>query len=738
MLANTVTLRPIRSTMRQPSTSFPLGPSIRPGGVNFSVFSKHATGVQLLFFDRVNAATPSQVIDLDPRTQRSYHYWHAFVPDITAGQLYAYRVDGPFEPERGHRFDRDKVLLDPYAKCVARPAGWSRAAARQPGDNCASAFKSVVADPGAYDWQGDRPLHTPFARTVVYEMHVGAFTRHPNSGVAVSRRGTYHGVIDKIPYLKDLGITAVELLPVFAFDDQDAPRGVNDWGYQPISFFAPHPAYSSRPDPLGALDEFRDMVKALHRAGIEVILDVVYNHTTEGGTNGPTMCFRGFGNDTYYILDDHGASFADYSGCANTLNANHSIVRRLILDSLHYWVTEMHVDGFRFDLASILSRDEQGRPMASPPLLWDIESDPVFANVKLIAEAWDAAGLYQVGSFVGDSWKEWNGKFRDDVRAFLKGDSGMVHSLAHRLTGSPDVFGHEEREAEQSINFVTCHDGFTLNDLVSYNTKHNEANGHGNLDGASENVSWNCGVEGPSDDPAVERLRNRQVKNFLTLTMLAVGTPMLLMGDEVRRTQRGNNNAYCINDHTTWFDWDLVLAHYDVRRFAKELIALRINRDLPIGRFEMTLQEMLRHQPVTWHGVKLHSPDWGHESHTLAATTRVIGDRQVLLHLIINAYWELLEFEIPPSGDAHAAWRRIIDTSLDSPDDVCAWPYAPTVQSSTYVVQPRSVVLLIAAAQSTDRLSRTAAAWRPVDAVWSRPESRRRPTDVRAHLKERL
>jgi isoamylase len=686
----------IRSAPRPYGTSFPLGATIVPGGANFSVFSKRATGVQLLFFDRVDADAPSRVIDLHPRHQRSYHYWHAFVPGIAAGQYYGYRVDGPFDPERGHRFDRDKVLLDPYGKCVARPAGWSRAAARAPGDNCASALKSVVADPGAYDWGGDRPLHTPVARTVVYEMHVGAFTRHPNSGVAAAARGTYQGVIEKIPYLKDLGITAVELLPVFAFDDQDAPRGLNDWGYQPVSFFAPHPGYSSRPDAIGALDEFRDMVKALHRAGIEVILDVVYNHTTEGGADGPTMCFRGFGNDTYYILDDPGSSFADYSGCGNTLNANHSIVRRLILDSLHYWVTDMHVDGFRFDLASILSRDERGRPMATPPLLWDIESDPVFANIKLIAEAWDAAGLYQVGSFIGDRWREWNGKFRDDVRAFLKGDRGTVHSLAFRLTGSPDVFEHEEREAEQSINFVTCHDGFTLNDLVSYNTKHNEANGHDNLDGAFDNLSWNCGVEGPSDDPEVESLRNRQVKNFLTLTMLSVGTPMLLMGDEVRRTQRGNNNAYCINDDTTSFDWDLVVRHADVHRFVKELIALRVTRHLPIDRFDMTLREMLRHQPVTWHGVQLHAPDWGHDSHTLAATTR-LGD-QAQLHIIVNAYWEALEFEIPPPGDAQAAWRRIIDTALESPDDVRAWAEAPRVPDSTYVVQPRSVVLLIAVA----------------------------------------
>ncbi len=685
-----------RSTTPQAGTSFPLGAAVSSGGVNFSVFSKHATAVQLLFFDRVDDAKPARLVDLDARTHRSYHYWHAFVPGIKAGQIYGYRVDGPFDPESGRRFDRDKVLLDPYGKCLARPPGWDRAAAREPGDNCASALKSVVADPEAYDWEGDHPPHTSFAKTVVYEMHVGAFTRHPNSGVAAPRRGTYQGVIEKIPYLQDLGVTAVELLPVFAFDDQDAPGGVNDWGYQPASFFAPHPAYSSRPDALGALDEFRDMVKALHRAGIEVILDVVYNHTTEGGAGGPTICFRGFANDTYYILDENPACFADYSGCGNTLNANQSIVRRLILDSLHYWVSEMHVDGFRFDLASILSRDEQGHPMATPPLLWDIETDPVFANVKLIAEAWDAAGLYQVGNFVGDSWKEWNGRFRDDVRAFLKGDSGSVHSLAFRLTGSPDVYGHEDREPEQSINFVTCHDGFTLNDLVSYNSKHNDANGHGNLDGAFDTLSWNCGVEGPSDDPAVERLRNRQVKNFLALTLLSVGTPMLLMGDEVRRTQRGNNNAYCINDDTTWFDWDLVARYGDVRRFAKELIALRNSRSLPIERAGMTLQEMLRHQRVTWHGVKLHAPDWGHASHTLAATARLLGD-QGRLHIIVNAYWEALEFEIPPIDDTQFAWRRIIDTSADSRDDIRAWADAPPVQDSTYVVQPRTVVLLIAA-----------------------------------------
>ena len=369
-------------------------------------------------------------------------------------------------------------------------------------------------------------------------------------------------MIEKIPYLRDLGITAVELLPIFQFDPQDCPPGlVNYWGYSPVSFFAPHAGYSSRKDALGPVDEFRDLVKALHRAGIEVILDVVYNHTAEGNETGPTLSFRGLGNEIYYILDQDRARYANYSGTGNTLNANQAIVRRMILDSLRYWVAEMHVDGFRFDLASILARDETGRPLENPPVLWDIESDPVLAGTKLIAEAWDAAGLYQVGSFVGDSWKEWNGRFRDDVRGFVKGDRGTVRMLAQRVLGSPDIFGHEEREPEQSLNFVTCHDGFTLNDLVSYNSKHNEANGEGNRDGSDNNLSWNCGIEGPSDDDTVEGLRRRQVKNFIVQLLISIGTPMLLMGDEMRRTQQGNNNAYCQDNEISWLDWSLLERH---------------------------------------------------------------------------------------------------------------------------------------------------------------------------------
>jgi isoamylase len=687
-------LNRLESTVSLKGKSFPLGATLTGDGANFSVFSKHSTAAKLLLFDDVNAPNPSRVIELDPRVNQTYHYWHVFVPEVTAGQIYAYRIAGPFDPARGLRFDADKVLLDPYGRWVVRPAGRSRQAARQPGDNAVTALKSVVVDPTAYDWEGDALLGRPFAKTIIYEMHVGGFTRHPSSGIAPSKRGTYAGLIDKIPYLRDLGISAVELLPVFAFDEQDGPPGLgNYWGYQPVSFFAPHDGYSSRTDPLGGLDEFRDMVKALHRAGIEIILDVVYNHTAEGNEDGPNICFRGLANETYYILAEDKSRYADYTGCGNTLNANEPIVRRLIIDSLRYWVSEMHVDGFRFDLASILSRDQDGHPMASPPVLWDIESDPILANVKLIAEAWDAAGLYQVGHFVGDSWKDWNGRFRDDLRAFLKGDDGMTRAMAFRLMGSPDVYQREEREAEQSVNFITCHDGFTLNDLVSFNGKHNEVNGENNRDGADSNLSWNCGVEGLTEDPEVERLRNRQVKNFLTLALLATGTPMLLMGDEVRRTQRGNNNAYCQDNEISWFDWSLVERHADVLRFVKELIALRMNRNLPIERLDMTLTELMRQQPVQWHGVKLNAPDWAHESHTLAGTVRLFG-YPLLLHIVINAYWEALEFELPELGEAQESWRRCADTSLNPPDDIRRWRDAQRLQGPTCLVQPRSVVLL--------------------------------------------
>jgi len=679
--------------------SSPLGASFVDGGVNFSLFSRTASTVELLLFDRDDDATPSRTIRLDPATNRTYHYWHVFVPDIRPGQLYGYRVDGPSDPSRGLRFDAAKVLLDPYGRNVVVPKHYSREAAQRAGDNAATAMKSVVVDSSTYDWEGDLPLCRPSSRTIIYEMHVRGFTRHPSSGVAEKTRGTFAGLVEKIPYLQQLGITAVELLPVFQFDAQDCPAGkVNYWGYAPVSFFAPHRAYSSRQDALGPVDEFRDMVKALHRAGIEVILDAVFNHTAEGDERGPALSFRAIDNPTYYILEEGGSRYANYSGCGNTFNSNHPIVRRLILDSLRYWVQEMHVDGFRFDLASILARDASGQPLPNPPVLWDIESDPVLAGTKLIAEAWDAAGLYQVGHFVGDAWKEWNGRFRDDARDFIRGRPGSVRRMADRLIGSPEIYGHKAREAEQSVNFVTCHDGFTLNDLVSYDHKHNEANGESNRDGAADDRSWNCGVEGPTDDPAVEKLRNRQVKNALTMTLMSLGVPMISMGDEVRRTQGGNNNAYCHDNETSWFDWALIEKHADVLRFAKLVIARRLLRDVEPERQRVTLNTMIREAKHAWHGLKLHQPNWSDDSYSVAFAVEVPTDG-LFFHLILNAYWEPLEFQLPkPWGPS---WRRWIDTSLDSPKDIVPWQEAPNIAGSTYRAESRSVVMLFSEAAVT-------------------------------------
>jgi isoamylase len=680
-------------------SSAPLGATPRGDGVNFSVFSKHATGIELLLFDHVDDAKPKRVIRIDPAANRTYHYWHVFVPGVTPGQIYGYRVEGPWDPASGLRFDPTKVLLDPYGRGVAVPDRYRRIAAAGAGDNSATAMKSVVVDSSAYDWEGDVPLRRPSARTIVYEMHVRGFTRHPSSGVGEKTRGTFAGLIEKIPYLQQLGITAVELLPVFQFDAQDCPPGsINYWGYAPVSFFAPHQAYSSRQDPLGSVDEFRDMVKALHRGGIEVILDVVFNHTAEGEHDGPTLCFRGLDNITYYILEEDRSRYANYAGCGNTLNANHPIVRRMVVDSLRHWVGEMHVDGFRFDLASILARDPSGRPIPNPPVLWDIDSDPALAGTKLIAEAWDAAGLYQVGRFIGDSWKEWNGRFRDDVRAFFRGEPGSVARVADRLVGSPEIYGHKQREAEQSVNYITCHDGFTLNDLVSYNNKHNEANGEDNRDGANDNHSWNCGMEGPTDDPAVERLRNRQVKNFLTVTMLSIGMPMILMGDEVRRTQSGNNNAYCQDNETSWFDWTLLEKHADLLRFVTLLNARRLLRDVEHERRRMSLIQFIEEASKAWHGVRNGQPDWGDHSHSLAFETAVLRPvlrQRLRLYVILNAYWEPLEFELPPSGDgSSSSWRRWIDTALDSPYDIVPWQTAAPLSNYTYQAAARSVVVL--------------------------------------------
>lgn len=675
--------------------SFPIGPTIHSTGVNFSLFAKNATLVELLLFEHAEAAQPSMVIPLDPGINRTYHYWHVFVRGIGHGQFYAYRVHGPYDPGQGHRYDPSKSVVDPYTKLVFVPQGYNRKANAPFGQLPTPAVKGMVTELKGYDWESDVHPRHPWSKTVIYEMHVGGFTKNPNSGVAQQHRGTYAGLVDKIPYLTSLGITAVELLPVFQFDAQDCPPGLtNYWGYSPVSFFAPHLGYSRGASPDGVLNEFRDMVKALHRAGIEVILDVVYNHTAEGDEEGPTLSFRGIDNSIYYILDADKSKYANYAGTGNTLNANHPIVRRMILDSLHYWVREMHVDGFRFDLASILTRDETGHPIANPPVLWDIETDPVFAGIKLIAEAWDAGGLYQVGRFIGDSWKEWNGQFRDGVRAFARGDQGVLSGFVSKMLGSPDLYSHQEREPEQSINFVTCHDGFTLNDLVTYERKHNEANLEDNRDGAADDLSWNCGVDGPTDDPVIESLRNRQIKNFLTYTLTAVGVPMLLMGDEVRRTQQGNNNAYCQDNPISWFDWNDISRHPDVLRFTQLLIRTRLQRDALKEDEGLSLNELLRKSDVIWHGIQLQQPDWSEHSHSIACNVRSLGGK-LSLYYMFNAYSQPLEFVLPTiPGYTRKHWKRWIDTALSSPDDICYWTKAKTHHGTTYMVQPHSTVVL--------------------------------------------
>lgn len=676
--------------------SYPLGATIHDGGVNFSLFSMNSTAVDLLLFENPEDSEPSHVIHLDPQEHRTFAYWHVYVHGIGSGQIYAYRVFGPHDPERGHRFDPSKLLLDPYARVIVNTENYRREAALQPGGDWGHMLKCAVMDPRGYNWEGDQHLRLPYAQTVIYELHIGGFTRHPSSGVTEEKRGTYAGLIEKIPYLKSLGITAVELMPVQQFDEQDAPPGLtNYWGYSPVAFFAPHRGYSSRKDVLGPVDEFRDMVKALHRAGIEVILDVVFNHTAEGDHRGPVFGLKGLENSIYYMLDPHDPSrYLNFSGCGNTLNTNNSIVRRLILDALRYWVQVMHVDGFRFDLASVMARDEDGQLLKNPPILWEIETDPVLAGTKIIAEAWDAAGLYQVGTFIGHRWAEWNGRFRDDVRRFMRGDERTIWDFANRLIGSPDLFRQPDREPNRSINFVTCHDGFTLNDLVSYNHKHNEANLEDNRDGIEENFSWNCGVEGPTDDPQVERLRQRQIRNFLVALLIAQGTPMLLMGDEVRRSQRGNNNAYCQDNEMSWLDWQLLERERGLWRFVQMLVAF--TQSYHVFREEsFWARKPGDNTPrIAWHGVKCHQPDWRDISHSLALEL-CLPEAGEHVYVAFNAYWEALNFELPwlPSDQR---WHRFVDTSLASPEDICELQQSPPVVSPTYTLEGRSSLILVA------------------------------------------
>ena len=686
-------------------SSHPFGATVDEGGVNFSVYSASATSVQLLLFRHPKDLDPFRVIDLDPVANKSFYLWHVYVEGLKPGTGYAYRVDGPREPWNGHRFDPEKVLIDPYSKGNSL-ALWSRGAACVPGDNLHQSIRSVVIDTSDYDWEGDEPLRVPMAETVIYEMHVGGFTKSPSSGV--KNPGTFLGLIEKIPYLKELGVTAVELLPVFSFDctdvikEHDGQKLVNYWGYSTMGYFAPHQAYCTDPESGSHVREFRDMVKALHQAGIEVILDVVFNHTDEGNHQGPLFSFKGFDNSTYYYLTGPNGSkefYYDYTGCGNTFNCNHPIGEKFILDCLRYWVQEMHVDGFRFDEGSVLTRGEDGTPLAHPPVIWSIELDEVLGSSKVIAEAWDAAGLYQIGYFPGARWAEWNGKYRDAMRRFVKGDPGVISEVASRVTGSADLYQWQKEEPVNSVNFITAHDGFTLYDLTAYNEKHNWSNGENNNDGISDNLSWNCGVEGETDDQFVKDLRDRQVKNYACMLMLSMGVPMLVGGDEFARSQGGNNNTYCQDNPINWYDWNKVDSpdSQEMIRFWKLLIQKR--RDYIYhfrGKYFTGKVSRFGVPEISWHGPVLNEPNWGDSgARCLAVTlgdTAQDTDNLSNVHVMMNMHWEAVDFQIPRYEGL--TWRRTIDTAQSSPFDILPLSEAPVFDGGSYLVTGRSIVVL--------------------------------------------
>ncbi len=676
----------------------PLGATIQANGVNFSLYSGRATGVELLLFEKHDSPKPLQTIELIPSRNKTFHFWHIFVEGLKAGAHYAFRATGPSIPEAGLRYNRNKVLIDPYARGNTKTV-WRRADACNDADNVSTSLRSIVIDPADYDWEGDKPLNHPIEDTIVYELHLRGFTKSPSS--RVKSPGTFAGLIEKIPYLKDLGVTAVELMPIFDFDETAPLRMVdgkplwNFWGYSTVGYFAPHSAFCTKPEQGSHLKEFRDAVKALHKAGIEVILDVVFNHTDEGNQQGPTFCFRGLDNQTYYILVPWAMQYyMDYSGCGNTLNCNHPILQKFIVECLRYWVKEAHVDGFRFDEGSILSRGEDGRPEVHPPLVWEVELDEDLMDTKLIAEAWDAAGLYQIGHFPGDRWGEWNGRFRDTVRRFVKGDGGMVGQVADAIGGSASLYQARGGKPTNSINFVNCHDGFTLNDLVSYDTKHNEANGEGNRDGINENLSWNCGQEGETSNAAIEKLREQQIRNFATILMLSRGVPMFVGGDETRRTQCGNNNAYCQDNEVSWFDWNRPEKHAGLLRFWRRLIEFRKQHSAVRENSFFTGEVNKRGlKDVTWHGTKLNSPGWEDSGaralgFTLAGFN---GDRDI--HVMMNMYWEALDMDVPIV--AGSRWARAIDTSMDSPLDIAAPGTEAAFGGPSYRVNARSIVVLV-------------------------------------------
>lgn len=694
--------RPAPMFERPPSLKFthplPYGAIVHDDGVQFVVFSRSATGMRVLLYNKVTDREPSEIIDFDPDLNRWGDVWSIFVPGVAPGQLYHFQADGPFAPEKGYRFNSEARLIDPYAKALAGDFLPSD-------DGVVRPPKCVVVD-DEFDWKGDRHLRRDLSETVIYELHVRGFTKSHSSGVKYP--GTYLGVIEKIPYLQSLGVTAVELMPVHEFPISDIwgnkPERPNYWGYDPMALFAPHRGYTVGTEPGCQVREFKEMVMALHRAGIEVILDVVFNHTAEGNENGPTLSFKGLENRVYYMLENGGLYYRNFTGCGNTLNGNHPIVRELIFHCLRNWVHNYHIDGFRFDLASILSRNRNGDIIPNPPVVESIAEDPLLADTKIIAEAWDAAGAYQVGSFANLRWAEWNGRFRDDVRRFWRGDPHMIGALATRLAGSSDLYQSSGRQPYHSINFLTSHDGFPLNDLVSFNYKHNEANGEGNRDGDNNNLSYNYGVEGPTRREAVEAIRIREIKNMLSTMMLSLGVPMLLMGDEVRRTQRGNNNAYCQDNAISWFNWNLVAKQEPLRRFCSALIAFR--RAEPTVRQENFLTGR-SHRPggpadVSWYSCYGTGVDWSSDTRSLVAFLAAAPSRDKQTtpnhHILIlcHAGCDPQLFHLPPIVRSYK-FRKFIDTGAEPPADIYPALDGPAAPADGVVtLESRSLVCYIA------------------------------------------
>ena len=680
---------------------FPFGATTVPGGINFSIFSSHAASCMLVLFDK-GAARPKVEIPFHEEFRIGNVYsMIVFDLDIEATE-YGYRIDGPWDPENGQRFDASHILMDPYAKAIGGRDVWG---APPNWDDIYQHRARLVYDD--FDWDDDRPLELPMEDLVIYEMHVRSFTRSPSSGVKFP--GTFAGIRQKIAYLRELGVNCIELLPIYEFDefensrvDPETGRNLvgNFWGYSTLGFFAPKAGYAATGKLGMQVDEFKALVKELHRNGIEVFLDVVFNHTAEGNEQGPYISFKGIDNKTYYMLTPEGYYF-NFSGTGNTLNCNNPVVRNMVLDCLRYWAAEYHVDGFRFDLASILGRDPWGAPLSNPPLLESLAFDPILAKCKLIAEAWDAGGLYQVGSFPAyGRWAEWNGKYRDCLRKFLRGDMGLTGEMAQRLQGSPDLYA--SRGATATINFLTAHDGFTLNDLVSYNEKHNEANGEGNRDGTNDNDSWNCGWEGPTDDPGVNALRMRQMKNAMTLLLVSQGVPMILMGDEMARTQQGNNNTYCHDNELNWMDWSLVGTNAELLRFVKGMIAFRHAHPALRNRWHLSGRDQVGsgYPDISWHGANAWHADWSGASRLLAfmlcgKNARGGVETDDYIYVAMNVHWEAHWFELPGLPDG-MQWRAFANTGVPSPGDIWDNGAGPLLEDQGGIlVGERSTVVLI-------------------------------------------